>query len=94
MGLLSTKSKMRFDAENESDDDLARLEILALAGNHAGFDQRDGAIGDQFAVNAQILAIHEQGEHSVGNAADAGLEHRAVFDQAGDIAGDGQSGSQ
>ena len=67
----------------------ARLEVLEFAGDHAGFDERDDAVGDQFAVDAEILAIHEHGEHGVGNAADASLEHGAVFDQVGDVARDG-----
>ena len=76
-------------AENESEDNFARLEVLALAGDDAGFDQRDDAVGDEFAVDAEILAVHEHGKNSVGNAADAGLQDGAVFDQAGDVAGDG-----
>ena len=76
-------------AKNESDDDFARLEVLALAGDHAGFDQGNHAVGDQFAMDAEVLAVDEQGQNGVGNAADAGLEHGAVFDQAGHVAGDG-----
>ena len=75
-------------AQSESQDDLARLEVLARAGDHARFDQRNHAVGDQFAVNAQVLAVHQQGQHRIRNAADAGLQHRAVFDQAGDVARD------
>src|SRR6266536_926098 len=76
-------------AKNESDDDFARLEVLALASDDAGFDQRDDSVGDQFAMNGEILAVGEQGKNGVGDAADAGLEHGAVFDQAGHVAGDG-----
>ena len=47
------------------------------------------AVGDQFAVDAEILAVGEQGKDSVGDAADAGLQDGAVFDEIGDVAGDG-----
>ena len=88
-GIVVDKVKQLPGAESEAHDDLARLEVLALAGDDTGFNQRDDAVGNQFAVYAEIFAVHQERQHRVGNAADAGLKHRAVFNQAGDVARDG-----
>ena len=40
-------------------------------------------------MNPEGLAVHEQGQNSIRDAADAGLNDGAVFDQAGDVPGNG-----
>ena len=75
--------------QDEAGNDLARIEVLARAGEHSGFDQRNQTVGNHLAVSAQVLAIHEQWQYRIRYAADAGLQHRSVFDQAGDMARDG-----
>src|SRR6266566_1386257 len=72
--------------QRESNNDLARLVVLARAGDHASFDQRDYSIRYQLAVNAQILAVHEKGENCVGNPPNPGLQHCPILDQARHIA--------
>ena len=67
---------------------LRGLKFLRAPGDHARLDQRNHAIGYQFAVHAQIFAIAEEGKHGVGNPADAGLQHGSVFNQAGNVARD------
>src|SRR5205807_1734754 len=65
-----------------------RLEILASSGEYSCLDQRDHAIRNQFAMHAEILAVHQHGQHGIGNSANARLQHGTVFDKARDIAGD------
>src|SRR5581483_810981 len=75
-------------AQGEAKNNLSWLEVLAGTVDDAGFDERDHAIGDQFAVYAKIFAIHEKSKHGIGNAADSGLQDGPVLDQAGDVASD------
>src|SRR5436190_7189730 len=75
-----------FRAQCEANNDLARLVVLARAGDHTRFDQRDYSVRNQLAVNAQILAVHEEGQDGIGNSADTGLQHCPVLDQARYIA--------
>ena len=41
-------------------------------------------------MDAQVLPVVEVAQDGVGDLADAELERRAVFDQVGDVATDGQ----
>ena len=68
---------------------LRGLKFLRAPVMHARFDQRNHAVGDQLAVHAQVLTVHQEGQHRIGNSADARLQHRTIFDQAGDVARDG-----
>ena len=40
-------------------------------------------------MHGEIFTVAQQGKHSVGDSTDAGLQHRAIVDQAGDVARDG-----
>src|SRR5216683_723792 len=72
---------------SEADYDLACLKILPRAGNHTGFNQRHDAIGDELAMDAQILAVHEEGQHRVGDSPNARLQYCPVLYQTRHIAG-------
>ena len=76
-------------SQDETRNDLAWLEVLARAGQDAGLDEWNQAVGNHLTVSAQILAINEELQHRIRYAADPGLQHRAVFDEVGNVAGDG-----
>ena len=88
MGLLSTNSNRRFVPRANPRMILRGLKFLRAPVMHSGFDQRNHAVRNQFAVDAKILAIHQHGQHRVWNSADAGLQYGAVLNQAGDVARD------
>jgi len=75
-------------AEDESDHDFAAMNVFALAGEGAGFEKIDHAVGTHFAVDSDGLPIAQVSEHGIGNAADTGLEHGAVGNQRGNLSGD------
>ena len=57
-----------------------------------GFVQIHHAIGEHLGVDAQVLAVHQEGGDGIGNAADAELQGGAIFDQFGDVTADGLFG--
>ena len=75
-------------AHAEAGDDLAAVERLAAAGDHARLDQVDDAVGDHLGVDAQVLLVLEELQHRLRDAADAELDGRAVLDQRGDVLAD------
>ena len=87
-GIVVDKLKQALGAQRESQNDLARLEVFPRSGQDARFNQRDHAVRYQFAVNGQIFPVHQQGQYRIGDSADAGLQNRAIFNQAGNVARD------
>src|SRR5208337_3226254 len=81
-GIVVDEVEELFRSQGEADYDLARFEGLARARNHA--------VGNQFAVHAQILAIAKELKYGIGNASNARLQNRSVLNQAGHIAPDGE----
>ena len=75
-------------AGGETADDLALVQRLVLAGDHALVDQPNDAVGEHLGVDAQVVAVGQFGQHRVGQPADAQLQGVAVRDQAGHVAGD------
>ena len=75
-------------AGGEAADDLALVQRLVLAGDHALSDQPHDAVGEHLGVDAQVVAVGQRGQHRVGDPADAELQRVAVGDQAGHVAGD------
>ena len=82
------KSNRRRVPEDEADHQLAPMQRLALAVDDAGFDQRNHAVREHLAVNAQVAAVAQAMEDRIRNAADADLQRRAVGDQRRDVARD------
>src|SRR5205807_4562450 len=76
-------------AQSEAQNDFPRLEILARTGEYASLDQRDHAVGHEFAVHPEILAIHQHGQYGIGNSADTRLQYRSIVNQPGNVPGDG-----
>src|SRR5271157_4758729 len=64
-------------AQHEAENDLARLEVLALTVDHTRLDQRNGAVGDQLGVHSQVLAVHQAKQDRVGDGANPTLQDRA-----------------
>ena len=75
-------------AQPEAHDDLVRMQRLSRPRNHAALDERNQAVGDNLAVDAEILAIVQIAQNRVRNPANADLERVAVFNQVGDVPGD------
>ena len=59
-----------------------------MFGDDARLHERDDAVGDHFGVDPEVLPVAEELDGRVGNAADAELQRRAVFDQAGHVLAD------
>ena len=87
--IVVDKVEQLLRADGKSQDDLPRLEVLARPREHAGFDQGNHAVGNQFAVHREILAIHEKRQHRIRDASDARLQHGAILNQTRDVGGDG-----
>src|SRR5271166_7078964 len=86
--VLVHKVEQLLGAEDEAQDDLSWLEVLAQPVDHTRFNQWDRVVRDQFGMHAKVPAVHQVGQDGIWNAADAALQHRAVFDQRRDMRAD------
>jgi hypothetical protein len=64
-------------------DDLARVDRLAVAGDHAALDEVDDAAGDQLGLHAEVVLVVEVHAERRRHGADAHLQRVAVVDQLG-----------
>src|SRR6476660_7517046 len=87
--IVIDKFEQALRAQSEAQNDLARLEIFTRAGEYASLDQRDHAVGYQFAVDAEILAVHQHGQNRIGNSSDTRLQYSSIIDESGNVAGNG-----
>ena len=60
-------------AQHEAENDFARLQVLALAIDDTGFDQRNHIVGNHLGVNAEILPVHQVGQDGIGNCSNPTL---------------------
>ena len=58
------------------------VDRLARAGDGAGLDQLNDAVGDHFGVHAEVLLAFEKAEQRLRDAPDAEFQGAAVFDQS------------
>ncbi len=61
------------------------MEFLTRAGDHAGFDEVDHAIGEHLRMDAKVAMPGQRLQYRVGHGADAHLQGRAVIDQGRDM---------
>ena len=76
-------------AHGKGDHDLAGVQALAAAGDHALFRQVHDAVGDHLRMDAQVVFVVQEAQGGVGNGPDAQLEAVAVLDHTGDVLADG-----
>ena len=88
-GVVVQEVEQPLRPQGKSQNDLARFEVLARAGQHASLNQRNDSVRHQFAVHSQIFAVHQHGQHGVRNTAYTGLQHGSVLDQTCHVARDG-----
>src|SRR5208283_5501197 len=67
-GVFVEKVEQLSGAQHKTQNDLARLEVLALPVDHSRLDQRNRAVGEHFGVHAQVFAVHQVGQDCVWNA--------------------------
>src|SRR5690606_36996064 len=75
-------------AEHKSGDNLAGMQGFRFVVDDSTLNQIDHAVGEHFAVNAEIASVTEIAKHRVGNAADTHLKGASIVNQVGDVAGD------
>ena len=75
-------------AEAEAGHDLAAVQRLARAGDDAGLDQVNDAVGEHLGVDAEVFLVLQERQQRLRNAPDAQLDRGAVLDQRGDVFGD------
>ena len=75
-------------AGGETADDLAAVQRLVLAGDHAEPGELHHAVGEHLGVDAEIVLVRQHGEDGVGDIADAELERGAIGDQPFEVQGD------
>ena len=75
-------------AERKADENLAAMDLFAVAGEDARLDQVDDAVRAHLAVHAEVFMVAEAAEHGVGHTADSGLKNGSVRYQRRDMRGD------
>ena len=75
-------------ADERAIDRDAGVDLLAGVGDDASFDQFDKAIAQHAGMDAQILAVMQQPQDRIGHSPNPSLDHRAVADIGGTVAGD------
>jgi hypothetical protein len=86
--LLSRKSKQSFVPRTNARHDLAPVQRLALAGDHAVLEELHHAVREHLRVYPEVALAAEVEQHRVGDLADAHLQGGAVLDQLGDVRAD------
>src|SRR5262249_16195766 len=69
------------DLRREARHHLARMDLFVLARDHTSIDEVDDAAGQQFGVNAEVVALVQIEAHRGGDVADTDLEGRTVGNQ-------------
>lgn len=75
-------------AEEEAGDEFAAMDGFCFAVDHAGFDEIDDAIGEEFGVDAEVAFVSKRVEYGVGDGTDAELEGGTIGDGVGDVTTD------
>src|SRR5262245_2575111 len=77
--------KKSFRAEDERGHHLTAVNCLAYAIDGAGLDEWNDSIGEHLRMDAQMAVISQKRPDRIRNTADAHLQSRPIFNEAGDV---------